>query len=89
MLRSKSGIALIIIVVGLVVLLIADMTAGLRTSQGAGIVMLLALMVSIGGGALAHYRGRGGTALLHICIWLAIGLFIACAALWGKLVPPV
>jgi hypothetical protein len=73
---SPSWIALVIVAAGAVALVIARLVGALPTAIGtgglAGIVALLALAAWIGPGVLRDYQGRGGTALRHVAIWLAI-----------------
>ena len=70
-----SWIGLIIIVAGIAFLVTADVFtdfSDIRGDQIVSIVASTALLIVIGGGAIAAYWGRGGLMLQHIAIWLAI-----------------
>jgi hypothetical protein len=71
-----SWIALAIVVAGAIGLGIATLLGGIEpgagTEQLVGVIVMVALAVWIGPGVLARYRGRGGQALQHVALWLAI-----------------
>ena len=79
---TASWLALAIVVAGAVALVAGSLFGGLHlgigSSQLVGVVAMVALAVWLGPGLLARYRGRGGQALGHVALWLAI---VAAAAI--------
>lgn len=76
-----SLLALGVVIVGAATVIAADLMGWRAFTNGkiAPITALLALALFIGGGAFRGYRGRGGTLLRDIAIWLAIILVLAAA----------
>ena len=86
MTSRSAWIGMAIIAVGIVVLVALDLAGGIGDVPNAAIASLVAataLLVWVGAGVLGHYRGRSGSALGHVAIWLAIGLVIALAYTYG------
>jgi hypothetical protein len=78
-------IGLVIVVIAIVTLVAVDSLGdGVMDERWAIAAAMAALLLVIGGGTLGDYRGRIGTAGIHILIWVAIGLALALIYTWRE-----
>lgn len=78
--NNLAWIGLAIVILGITALIIANLFGRIEGVQGQtafSLIWAVALLLVIGGGAFARYRGQGGKALIHITIWLAIAAVVA------------
>jgi hypothetical protein len=83
---TASWVALGIVVAGAVALVaggVLGLDLGVNAGALVGIVAMVALLVWLGPGLLGRYYGRGGQALQHAALWLAIVVVILALYRYG------
>lgn len=83
--NGSTGIALRIILIGIVALVVADLMGLVDAridTRVASLIAMTALLIWLGPGLLARYQGDGRAALMHLLIWGVIALAFAAAYFW-------
>ncbi|MFD1702064.1 hypothetical protein ACFSCV_03510 [Methylopila henanensis] len=85
--RSIPEMLIAAILASIVVFVVADLAGGIGdfpNERWAAAIAAICLAVWIGPGAFARYAGRGGDALRHIAIWLALAVGLALLFVYGQ-----